>query len=128
MSSPRFVRGLVLAIIAAVVFACGTAFAAKSPTYAPSLSVSWPLSATNALSSSSTPYLVSGCGYNSSYSGVTIVVHAPTAMAFAGQMPDSNGCISLSNFSTLGPGHYEIDAYQTTRNKASLVASTSFDL
>jgi hypothetical protein len=34
----------------------------------------------------------------------------------------------LSNFATQGSGRYEIDAYQTIHNKATLVASTSFDL
>jgi hypothetical protein len=75
-----------------------------------------------------TPYVVAGCGYSSSYGGVTVVVHSPEAISFAGQIPDGNGCISLSNFSTQGPGHYEVDAYQQMRNKSSLVASTSFDL
>jgi hypothetical protein len=76
-----------------------------------------------------TPYTVSGCGYDSSYGGVSVVVYSPEAISFAGQNPDANGCISLSNFSTQGAGHYEIDAYQQIRpHKSSLVASTSFDL
>jgi hypothetical protein len=75
-----------------------------------------------------TPYLVSGCGYDSSYGGVTIVVQSPEAISFSGQMPDANGCISLSNFSTQGAGHYQIDAYQQIRKKSSIVASRSFDL
>jgi hypothetical protein len=34
----------------------------------------------------------------------------------------------VSNFSTQGPGSYEVDAYQQTRHKSSLMASTSFTL
>jgi hypothetical protein len=60
--------------------------------------------------------------------GVTVVVHSPEAISFAGQLPDANGCISVSNFSTQGPGHYEVDAYQQLQNKSSLVASMSFEL
>ena len=73
-------------------------------------------------------YVVSGCGYAAS--GVTVVVHSPEAISFAGQMPDANGCISVSNFYTQGPGHYEVDAFQQNHggSKESLVASTSFDL
>ena len=46
----------------------------------------------------------------------------------SGGMPDANGCISVGTFYTQGTGHYEIDAYQTTKNKQTVVASTSFDL
>ena len=103
------------------------AYAAKPAPYSPTLSVTWPTAAGTG-AASGTPYVVSGCGYDSSYGGVTIVVQSPQAVAFAGQMPDSTGCISLSNFSTQGPGHYEIDAWQALRNKSVIVASTSFDL
>jgi hypothetical protein len=34
----------------------------------------------------------------------------------------------VSNFDTLGAGHYVINAYQMMRNKMTLVASTSFDV
>jgi hypothetical protein len=74
-----------------------------------------------------TPYVVSGCGYAAG-AGVTVVVHTPEAISFAGQMPDAAGCIAVSNFSTQGAGHYDVGAYQTLRNKSSLVASMSFDL
>jgi hypothetical protein len=76
----------------------------------------------------STNYLVTGCGYNAAYGGVTIVVHSPEAISFAGQIPDENGCINVANFWTQGAGHYDVDAYQTMRRKSSLVASTGFDL
>jgi hypothetical protein len=69
---------------------------------------------------------VSGCGYGTA--GVTVVVHSPEAISFAGQTPDANGCISVLNFSTQGAGHYAVDAYQQLRNKSSRVASMSFDL
>jgi hypothetical protein len=141
MSFPKFVKGLALVLAVASIGAT-SAYAAKpgssanapssgkpsSSSYAPTLGVSWPLSAASTASSDGTPYVVAGCGYNGSYGGVTIVVRTPVAMAFAGQIPDSNGCISLSNFSSQGAGHYEIDAYQTIRNKATQVASTSFTL
>jgi hypothetical protein len=60
--------------------------------------------------------------------GVTVVVHSPEAISFAGQLPDANGCISVSNFWTQGAGHYQVDAYQTVRKRDVIVASTSFDL
>jgi hypothetical protein len=76
-----------------------------------------------------TPYLVEGCGYDGSLGGVTVVVHSPQAISFAGGLPAGDlGCISLSNFSTQGPGHYQIDAYQTIHGKSRIVASTYFDL
>jgi hypothetical protein len=100
--------------------------ASKPSSYSPGLYVSWPLGPVTT-STTSMPYVVNGCGYDSSYGGVTVVVYSPYAASFAGQMP-TGGCISLSNFSTLGPGHYEIDAYQTVRNKRTKVASTSFDV
>src|SRR5437764_13661672 len=73
-----------------------------------------------------TPYTVSGCGHSAALGGVTVVVHSPEAVSFAGQMPDANGCISVSIFSTQGPGSYTVDAYQQVRNKSSVVAETSF--
>jgi hypothetical protein len=103
------------------------AFAAKPSS--PTLIVSFSTASSTAPGTSvpyATPYVVSGCGYGST--GVTVVVHSPEAISFAGQVPDSNGCISVSNFSTQGPGHYTVDAYQQTRNHSSLVAETTFDL
>src|SRR5262249_29886781 len=126
MSLRRF-RHAVIMLLALTAVASATASAAKAPSYSPSLSVRWPATST-ANSPSGTFYTIAGCGYNSSYGGVTVVVTSPYAVSSAGQMPDSNGCISLSNFDTLGPGHYEIDAYQTIKNKSTLVASTSFGL
>jgi len=75
-----------------------------------------------------TPYNVAGCGYDGGLGGVTVVVHSPVAISFAGQLPDANGCISLDNFSTQGAGHYDLDAYQTVHKRQKVVASTSFDL
>jgi hypothetical protein len=69
---------------------------------------------------------VSGCGYDTAL--VSVVVHTPEAISFTGQVPDASGCISVANFSTQGAGHYRVDAYQTLRNKSSLVATMSFDL
>jgi hypothetical protein len=74
-----------------------------------------------------TPYVVSGCGYNGANGGVTVVVQSPSATAFAGQVP-IEGCISLTNFSTQGPGMYKVTAWQHVRNRDVVVASTSFTL
>ena len=129
MSFRRFAQATVLTLVVGAVVASATAYAAKPAQYAPTLGISWPAAAATATSSStsSTSFVVAGCGYDSSFGGVTIVVRSSTALAFASEMPDANGCISLSNFSTQGPGRYQVDAYQTLRNKASIVASTSFD-
>jgi len=114
-------------LAAAILASSGTA--AKAP--APTLAVSFPtLTSTSTTDSTSvpynTPYVISGCGYGSVL--VTVVVYTPEAISFAGQNPDANGCISVSNFSTQGAGHYTVDAYQQLRHKSSLVASMSFDL
>lgn len=132
----RNLRSLIpiaLLALAVAVFA-STASAGKpsakssgKSSYSPTLSVSLPLSASTLTGSTDVNYTVSGCGYSSSYGGVTIVVYSPVAISFAGQMPDSSGCISVSNFSTQGAGSYEVDAYQQIHNnKSTLVASTSF--
>ena len=128
MSFRRFSKvAMVLTVVA--LMASASAFAGKPAAYSPSLSVSWPVAAASTFAGTTeTSYLVSGCGYNVSLGGVTVVVYSPGAAAFAGAMPDSNGCVSLSNFATNGAGHYEIDAYQTVRGKATLVASTGFDV
>jgi hypothetical protein len=120
---------LLFAAVFAAVFA--TAALAAKPAAGPTLTVSFSSGLVLTTGSSvpyATPYVVSGCGYNAANGGVTVVVHSPEAISFAGQMPDANGCISLSNFSTQGAGSYELDAYQQVRNKSSLVASTSFTL
>lgn len=96
--------------------------------YAPTLNVVWPYAAASTASSSGTFYVISGCGYDSSLGGVSVVVTSPYAVSTAGQMPDATGCISISNFDTLGSGHYVIDAYQKIHGKEKLVASTSFDV
>ena len=120
--------GVVLALAVAAMFTT-SALAAKPAPYAPTLSVSGLSAASTATSTStSTNYLVQGCGYNGSYGGVTVVVHTPVAVSFAGQVPDANGCISVSNFWTQGSGHYQVDAFQTIGKKDVLVASTGFDV
>jgi hypothetical protein len=124
--SRRFAQGFVLVLAIAALAASASAYAAKPSSYSPTLNVSWPIGAAPTTSGSSTSFIVSGCGYDASLGGVTIVVYSPYAAAFAGQMPDSNGCISLSNFATQGPGTYSIQAWQHIRNKDVMVASTSF--
>jgi hypothetical protein len=117
---------MLVAFIAVAVFV-SSGFAAKAPS--PTLSVS--LSSAAGVSGSmpyGTPYVVSGCGYSAANGGVTIVVRSPQATAFAGQIPDANGCISVSNFSTQGAGSYNVSAYQQAHNKSSLLAQTSFTL
>jgi hypothetical protein len=127
MSSRRFAQGFAVVLAIAALAAAASAYAAKPSSYSPTLGVSWPALGTTATTSgSSTSFVVSGCGYDSSLGGVTIVVSSPYATAFAGQLPDSNGCISLSNFATQGAGTYSIQAWQHVRNKDTVVASTSF--
>jgi hypothetical protein len=117
-----------LALVAAI--AVGAAFGAKPGSSSATLTVSFGPAAASTSSSMpyGTPYVVSGCGYNAANGGVTVVVHSPEAISFAGQPPDANGCISLTNFSTQGPGHYQLDAWQHVGKKDVVVASTSFDL
>jgi hypothetical protein len=120
----RAVLALVLGSL--VVFASGAHAGPK--TYAPTLDVSFGANAaTTDGGSADTGYVVVGCGYDKSYGGVTVVVHSPVAISFAGQLPDSGGCISVTNFATQGAGHYQIDAWQHVRNRDKVVASTSFD-
>jgi hypothetical protein len=116
----------VIAMIAAVPLVT-PAFAGRS-SYSPTLGVSWPSGAAPTTNSSGTFFVVSGCGYSASLGGVTVSVTSPYAVSSSGQLPDSNGCISLSNFDTLGSGHYVVSAYQTMKKKLTLVASTSFDV
>ena len=93
----------------------------------PSLNIVWPyLGANGSGSATPVPYVVSGCGYSSSNGGVTVVVHSPEAISFAGGMPDANGCITVTNFSTQGPGSYTVDAWQTIGKKDVKLATTSF--
>jgi len=117
----KFARSLVPALaLVTSVLAAGSVSAA--PASSPTLSVSFP----NGIAYG-TPYVVRGCGYGST--GVTVVVQSPVAISFAGQMPDANGCISVSNFSTQGAGYYEVDARQVVHgSKSSIVASTGFAL
>jgi hypothetical protein len=126
MSSRRFAQGLAVALSLAALAASSTALAAKPSAYSPTLGVSWPLAAASTTSSSSSPYTISGCGYDKALGGVTVVVYTPVSAAFAGQMPDGSGCISISNFSTQGSGTYRIEAWQHVRNREMIVASTSF--
>jgi hypothetical protein len=112
----------VVALFTSVAFAKGKPVSSSS--YAPTLSVGWPYAAS---ANGSTNYVISGCGYNSSYGGVNIVVQTPSSTQFAGQPVDANTCVSLSNFWTQGSGHYSVAAYQTIGGKTVLVASTSFD-
>jgi hypothetical protein len=119
---------LIGVIFTAVAIFAGTTLAGRSTA---TLDVSFPTLSAASTSSGSvpygTPYVVSGCGYTKGV-GVTVVVQSPEAISFAGQLPNADGCISLSNFSTQGPGHYELNAWQQLRHKSSRVASTSFDL
>jgi hypothetical protein len=98
--------------------------ASKSSAYSPTLDVLWPLGPATA-STASMPYTITGCGYDSSYGNVTVVVYTPVSAAWTGASPDS-GCISVSNFSTQGAGSYRIQAWQHVKNKDVVVASTSF--
>ena len=72
------------------------------------LSVTFNFSSTSGSMPYGTPYTVNGCGYDAANGGVTVVVWSPEATSFAGQIPDANGCIAVSNFSTQGPGTYSL--------------------
>jgi len=117
---------IVLALAVTGVALAGSPASGSKNSYAPTIGVTWPLGPASA--TTSTPYVVGGCGYSSAYGGVTVVVTSPYAIQFAGQIPGEDGCISLTNFYTLGAGHYQIDAWQTLRHKDVIVASTFFDL
>ena len=114
------------ALVAAAAMLLVPASNAAKPS-GPSLLVTFSVASTSASGSSmpyGTPFLVSGCGYGSSYTSV--VVRSPEALSFAGQSPDSAGCISFSNFSTNASGQYEVDAYQDVHGHSAIVASTTF--
>src|SRR6266702_8441928 len=120
LRTPTLVDALALSI---GTLGAGSISAAPAPS--PTLSVTFASATINGSLPYATPYLVSGCGYAAS--GVTVVVHSPEAISFAGQLPDASGCIAVSNFSTQGAGHYDVDAYQQVHGtKSSQVASTSF--
>jgi hypothetical protein len=123
------IRGKLLLGLVLVCFvgASASAYAAK-PGPAPTLTVSWPLAAAGTNTSSETPYVVAGCGYDAQKGGVEVVVQSPQALAFAGSPVDANGCISVTDFATTGPGQYSVRAYQTVHGRKVLVASTSFDV
>jgi hypothetical protein len=116
--------GFAVLVAAAAMLLVPASNAAKPSSSGPTLSVSFPFAS---VSSSSmpygTPFVVSGCGYGSSYTSV--VVRSPEALSFAGQSP-SSGCVSFSNFSTNAPGSYRVDAYQEVHGHSALVASTTF--
>ena len=121
----RNLLGFAALVAAAAMLLVPASNAAKSSS--PTLSVSFSFASVSGSSMPyGTPFLVSGCGYGSTYTSV--VVRSPEALAFAGQSPDANGCISFSNFSTNLPGHYQVDAYQDVHGHSSLVASTTFDV
>lgn len=120
----------VMALAAAALTVTATAYAAKPSAYAPTLTTSLQslAAASSASASSGTPYTISGCGYNASFGGVTIVVHTPQSTGWVWTMPDANGCLSVSNASTQGAGSYSIEAWQKLGKKDTMVASTDFSL
>jgi hypothetical protein len=115
--------GLVALVAAAAMLLVPLSNAAK-PSAGPSLSVTFQLASVSGSGMPyGTPFVVSGCGYGSTYTSV--VVRSPEALSFAGQSP-SGGCVSFSNFSTNAPGKYQVDAYQQVHGHSALVASTTF--
>ena len=115
--------GLVALVAAAAMSLVPLSNAAK-PSSGPTLSVTFSFASVNGSSTPyGTPFVVSGCGYGSTYTSV--VVRSPEALSFAGQSP-SNGCVSVSNFSTNAAGSYEVDAYQNVHGHSALVAETTF--
>jgi hypothetical protein len=119
---------LIAGMLAAVALVASASSAGRSTA---TLEVTFPTLSTATTSDTTVPYgtayVVSGCGYAKGV-GVTVVVRSPEAISFAGQLADADGCISVSNFSTQGTGHYDLEAWQQVRNKSKVVASTSFDL
>jgi hypothetical protein len=59
---------------------------------------------------------------------VTVVNYTPISAGWTGRMPDASGCISVSNYSTLGRGTYRFEAWQHVKNKDVVVATTGFTL
>jgi bifunctional ADP-heptose synthase (sugar kinase/adenylyltransferase) len=115
---------LALGIVTMVLLAMPLQVVAANRTGA-TLTVDFGTSLHDASGDATAAYTVSGCGYRVG-TGVTVVVRSPYATAFAGQMPNANGCISLDNFSTQGSGTYELTSYQTLRTKSQAMARTSF--
>jgi hypothetical protein len=114
------------ALVAAAAMLLVPASNAAKPSAGPTLSVTFQFASVSGSSMPyGTPFVVSGCGYGSSYTSV--VVRSPEALSFAGQSP-SGGCVSFSNFSTNAPGQYEVDAYQQVHGHSALVASTTFSV
>ena len=122
------ISAVIAVLVTAVAVTVGVASAGRSTA---TLNVSFGDAATASATTASLPYgtgyIVSGCGYAKGV-GVTVVVHSPEAISFAGQLADAGGCISISNFSTQGAGHYDLEAWQQVRNKSKVVASASFDV
>jgi hypothetical protein len=120
----------IVAIVASLAIA-GTAFAGKSgggsgsnnSSYAPTLTTS--LSGTTS-TSSDVQFTISGCGYSAAYGMVTVEVFTPVGVGWVAENADANGCISVTNFSTVGAGAYTIWAWQHVGNKDKVVAQTSF--
>ena len=125
--SRKIRRILAVAVLAALVTAA-SAFAGKPSSSSPTLTVSFPqLATTTSGTAYGTPFVISGCGYGSTYTSV--VVTSPEALSFAGQSPDANGCISFDNFSTNQHGQYQVDAYQQdSRGHSRVVASMTFSV
>jgi hypothetical protein len=129
----RKIRRILAVTVLAALITAASAFAGKpsSSSSSPTLSVSFPSLAGTSLTSGGmaygTSFVVSGCGYGSTYTSV--VVTSPEALSFAGQAPDANGCISFDNFSTNLAGPYRVDAYQQDpHGHGRVVASTSFGI
>jgi hypothetical protein len=113
-----------IALATAAMLIVPTSNAAKSSP--PTLSVTFSFASASSSVPYGTPFLVSGCGYGSTYTSV--VVRSPEALSFAGQSPDASGCISFSNFSTNSSGQYEVDAYQQVHGHSARVASMTFSV
>jgi hypothetical protein len=119
--------GFAALVAAAAMLLVPASNAAKPSSSSPTLSVTFTFASPSGSSMPyGTPFLVSGCGYGSTYTSV--VVRSPEALAFAGQSPDAGGCVSFSNFSTNLPGKYQVDAYQQVHGHSALVASTTFSV
>lgn len=124
----RIQKGVTLVLVAASFAVASTAVAGKpGGTYAPTLTTSLPAAtAATGTSGEGTAYTISGCGYDASYGMVTVEVFTPVGVGWVAESPDANGCVSVTNFATVGHGDYKVDAWQHVKNKDQVVAETTF--
>lgn len=112
-------RKLALLFVIVVAAISATSATAGKVKYEPTLTVA----------TTGTPWVIGGCGYNADYGLVTVEVFTPVGVGWVATHVGADGCLEpVSNFSSEGPGHYTVEAWQTIHNRDAVVAETSFDL